>query len=137
MNDLDASVLLVDDDEAILHSLVRTLRVTKLPVITMSSPVKALEWLGENTAAVILADYHMPELNGIEFLQAASSVSPNAIRIMLSGAADLGTALDALDKDLVERYISKPWDPDKLRKTVKDSYTRFMENGTDNRKVPG
>src|SRR5260370_2656260 len=61
--------------------------------------------------AVILADYRMPEQNGIEFLEQAMDIYPGARRVLLTAYADTGAAIDAINVVDLDHYLLKPWDP--------------------------
>src|SRR5213083_639168 len=61
--------------------------------------------------AVILADYRMPEMNGIEFLERAMDIYPGARRVLLTAYADTGAAIDAINIVDLDHYLLKPWDP--------------------------
>ena len=61
--------------------------------------------------AAILADYRMPEMNGIEFLEQAMDIYPGARRVLLTAYADTGAAIDAINVVDLDHYLLKPWDP--------------------------
>ena len=61
--------------------------------------------------AIMLADYRMPELNGIEFLERAMDIYPGARRALLTAYADTGAAIDAINVVDLDYYLLKPWDP--------------------------
>jgi CheY-like chemotaxis protein len=114
----EAVILLVDDEENVCQSLHRNLLPLGAKVVTRVSGNEAIKWLRENRADVIVADYQMPIMDGIDFLRQAKSLRPEARRMMLTGNADLAVALTALEGDLIERYITKPWEADKLCATM-------------------
>ena len=60
----------------------------------------------------------MPEMTGVEFLEEAKKISPDAIRILLTGYADVNAIVDAINRGGVHRYINKPWNDEDLRLTV-------------------
>ncbi len=86
--------------------------------------------------AVILADYRMPNMNGIEFLEQAMDVYPGARRILLTAYADTGAAIDAINVVDLDHYLLKPWDPpeEKLYPVVDDLLEAWR--GSDHRPVP-
>ena len=96
-------ILLVDDEQNILTGLKRQLRGT-FNILTAEGGHKGLEALEEQGPfAVIVSDMRMPEMNGIQFLVKASEVCPDAVRMMLTGNADLETAMHAVN--CTERYL--------------------------------
>jgi thioredoxin reductase (NADPH) len=86
--------------------------------------------------AVILADYRMPELNGIEFLEQAMDIYPGARRVLLTAYADTGAAIDAINVVDLDHYLLKPWDPpeEKLYPVVDSLLDAWMSS--DHRPVP-
>ena len=80
-------VLVVDDEEKVRRALVRNIRPLDCPVVAVESGEAALTWLRANTASVIIADYNMPVMNGIDFLREAKNLQPKARRVMLTGVA--------------------------------------------------
>jgi response regulator RpfG family c-di-GMP phosphodiesterase len=103
-------VLIVDDEQKILSSISRELfDLTICDVITAQSGTEGLEII-KNTAniMVIISDYHMPGMNGIQFLSETQKIVPDASRIMLTGAADLDMAIKAINTGKLFRFLIKP-----------------------------
>lgn len=111
-------IVIVDDEDSVRKSLMRNLEPLNLEIVSFASGVEALSWLRDHEAWVIIADYAMPGLDGTEFLRQAKALRPKARRLMLSGEGDLDVAMTAMEGDVIERYVTKPWHPDKLRKTI-------------------
>src|SRR5476649_701672 len=119
-------ILLVDDEVNILSALKRVLSgipVDELdgerPVIeTFSSPHDALNQINSVPVDLVISDYRMPEMSGIDFLLRAIEAQPNVARIILSGYADLDALVDAINKVQISRFISKPWHEFELRSAV-------------------
>jgi thioredoxin reductase (NADPH) len=112
-------LLTVDDDPGVSRAVARDLRRRygeAHRVVRASSGREALDALkelklrGEQVAA-ILADYRMPEMNGIEFLEQAMDVFPRARRALLTAYADTDAAIQAINLVDVDHYLLKPWDP--------------------------
>ncbi|RKS72633.1 thioredoxin reductase (NADPH) [Motilibacter peucedani] len=121
-------LLTVDDDPAVSRAVARDLRRhygEDYRVLRASSAAEALDALkevklrGERVAA-ILADYRMPQMNGIEFLEQAMDLFPRARRALLTAYADTDAAIQAINVVDVDHYLLKPWDPpeDKLYPVV-------------------
>lgn len=120
-------VLCVDDDPGQLAANARVLRTTAVQVLTTTSPREALEILASAQVAVLVSDYEMPELTGVELTAAARSVSPTTMRILLTGRGTFDTAVSGINEGEVFRFLSKPVMPDKLRRAVADAVARHAE----------
>jgi len=103
------TVLFVDDDELILHSLVRGLLDAPYNILAANSCKEALEILQQKEVHVIVTDMRMPEMTGLELLRIAKKEHPHIIGIVLSGYGQ-GTALQkAIEQKEIFKLISKPW----------------------------
>jgi response regulator RpfG family c-di-GMP phosphodiesterase len=103
-----AKILFVDDDPEILATLKRTFRRQYL-VETALGPLRGLEVAAEHGPfAVVVADLRMPGLNGLEFFAQLKKISPETVRVMLTGYADLRAAMDAVNTGHVFRFLAKP-----------------------------
>ncbi|MFF3751512.1 FAD-dependent oxidoreductase [Streptomyces sp. NPDC002018] len=113
------TILTVDDDPAVSRAVARDIRRRygdRYRVVRAVSGAEALEALNEiklrgERLAVMLADYRMPSMNGIEFLEAAMDVFPLARRVLLTAYADTGAAIDAINVVDLDHYLLKPWNP--------------------------
>ncbi|OAN34639.1 FAD-dependent oxidoreductase [Mycolicibacterium iranicum] len=112
-------ILTVDDDPAVSRAVARDLRRhygDKHRIVRAESGPDALETLNElklrgETVAVFVADYRMPQMSGIEFLEAAMDIFPMARRVLLTAYADTHAAIDAINVVDLDHYLLKPWDP--------------------------
>ncbi|MGW0996083.1 FAD-dependent oxidoreductase [Streptomyces sp. NPDC002523] len=112
-------ILTVDDDPGVSRAVARDLRRRygeSYRIVRAESGDSALDALRElklrgDLVAVILADYRMPQMNGIEFLEQALDVYPGARRVLLTAYADTDAAIDAINVVDVDHYLLKPWDP--------------------------
>lgn len=111
-------ILIVDDEEAILESLELTLG-SEYRIFTASSALDGLEILDREDIAMVLSDQVMPGMSGVEFLERVIERNPRAIRMMLTGYADMPALIAAINEGHIWRYIPKPWEPDDLRITIK------------------
>lgn len=101
-------ILVVDDDRLLLASLSRAL-IDKAPVKTAQSGQEALALLTQGPApAVAVVDQQMPGMSGVDLLKTLKQISPDTVRIMLTGQADLPTAMDAVNQGQVFRFLTKP-----------------------------
>lgn len=114
-----ARVLVVDDDVLVTASL-RSFLLLELdlePTIFNDSAA-ALAYLGDHDIDMVISDFLMPGVNGIELLEAAKRLRPEAPRVLLTGYADKRHAIAAINQAQVFRYIEKPWDNEQLRQIV-------------------
>lgn len=111
-------ILIVDDEELILKSLKRVLSLTpctagdrqyKLTVDVFSSPGAALEKARHTAYDLVLSDYRMPQMDGVQLLKRLREIQPDAARMILSGYADLNGLIAAINEAGISRFIAKPW----------------------------
>ena len=101
-------ILLVDDDPLLLAGLKRQLR-RHFRIETAPGGAEALALVqGEEPFMVVVSDYRMPGMNGNQFLAQVREISPDTIRIMLTGFADVGAAVDAINEGQIFRFLNKP-----------------------------
>ncbi len=118
-----ARVLLVDDEENILRSLQRILRREPWELTTASSGEQALAAMAEHKYDLVISDARMPGMDGPPTLLAEirRKYPPWCIRILLTGYADITSTIKAINDGQIYRYISKPWDDDELRLTIRQA----------------
>lgn len=112
------TIMIVDDEPNILNALGRLFRREGVDVITAESGEAGLELIRKHQVAVVISDQRMPGIDGVEFLQRFMAVSPDTIRFMLTGYADMKSVLDAINRGEVYRFITKPWDDEQLKLVV-------------------
>ena len=112
------TVLFVDDEQRVLNSM-RALFRREYEVFITTRGSEAIELLGKHTIDVIVADQRMPEMTGVEVLGKGKQVSPNTVRILLTGYADLDAIEGSINVGEVFRFLSKPCPPNHLRETLK------------------
>jgi CheY-like chemotaxis protein len=114
-------MLVVDDEPDNLDLLYRTFR-REFNVLRAESGQAALDVLREHgEVAVIISDQRMPEMKGTEFLSKTVPDFPDTVRIILTGFTDVEDLVDAINAGQVYRYITKPWDPDALKRVVQQA----------------
>jgi DNA-binding NtrC family response regulator len=114
-------ILFVDDEPLLLESLKRELSF-KFAIDTAQSGSEGLQKIAASGPyAVVVADYRMPRMSGIQFLAQVMTAAPDTVRIMLSGNADLQAAIDAVNEGQIFRFLTKPCDAAIL--------TRILEAG--------
>jgi len=108
-------IFIIDDEEMVLTSLKNILTLeTDYQVQTFLTPKEALEKIKEMEVDMVISDYMMPDMDGLEFLSHTKHHQPDMIRIMLTGYADKENAIKAINQVGLYQYIEKPWDNDDL-----------------------
>ena len=118
-------ILVLDDDKLVTSSLKSLLMMEGfIDVAFFNEPEAAINYLKENKRDVIISDFMMPDINGIQFLSEAKKIYPNASMILLTGYADKENAIKAINEVGLYKYIEKPWDNDELIINIKNAYER-------------
>lgn len=116
-----ASLLLVDDEKNILTSLKRLFRSEGYSIHLANSGAEGLKILEDEEIDLVISDMRMPEMNGAEFLEKVSNVWPKITRILLTGYSEISSTIDAINKGNIYKYISKPWEENDLKLTVRNA----------------
>jgi sigma-B regulation protein RsbU (phosphoserine phosphatase) len=103
-------VLLVDDEPRVLSALRRALDPLDVGIEATEEPRRAVEILGARPPRVLVADYHMPGMDGIAVLREARRLAPDAVRILLTAGADARQIVEAINVGRIFRFVAKPWD---------------------------
>lgn len=120
-NEETATILVVDDDELIISSLRGLFALeTGYEVVAKLEPAAAIEELERRPVDLIISDFLMPEINGVELLKKARALQPETIRILLTGFADKENAIRAINEAGLYHYLEKPWDNDLLLNLVRN-----------------
>jgi FixJ family two-component response regulator len=119
-------VLLVDDEERVTSGLRRNLR-RRFEIETCNDPEAALALVAgqEEPFSVVVSDYQMPGLNGIDFLARVRTIAPDTVRIMLTGQADLDASMRAVNEGEVFRFLTKPCPSDTLAAALGSAIRQF------------
>ncbi|MEX2527240.1 MAG: response regulator [Gemmatimonadota bacterium] len=121
----NGSIFLVDDEEMVLTALSTFLELeTPYAVQTFTSPAEALEAVEETAVDVVVADFMMPEMDGVSFLKEVRSRRPHTSRILLTGYADVENAIRAINEAGLYQYVQKPWDNDHLHMVIRNGMER-------------
>ena len=121
MSAAQSHLLFVDDEKPVLSSLKRLLRPTGIRVHIANSGAEGLAVLDEFPIDVVVSDMRMPEMDGAEFLTAVAEKWPDTTRMLLTGYADLTSAMDAINKGSISRYLTKPWQDDDIVMCIKQA----------------
>ncbi|MBU4151546.1 MAG: response regulator, partial [Proteobacteria bacterium] len=120
MNHEVVKILCVDDEKNVLRALQRLFMDEDYEILTASNGAEALELLTEQQKSVqlVISDYRMPGMDGVEFLKQVNERWPATIRIVLSGYADTASVGDAINEGQIYKFIPKPWNDEELKSTI-------------------
>jgi serine/threonine-protein kinase len=121
-----ARVLFIDDEERILSALKSQFR-DQYHVFTTTDGDKALDFISKYGMHVIVSDQRMPNMLGVDLLSRSRDISPNSVRILLTGYSDLAAIVGSINEGEVYRFISKPWDNIELKTVVNEAVTIGLE----------
>lgn len=118
-------ILFVDDDQNLLSGIKRLFR-REFDITTADTPEEGIQRVTDNSNfAVVISDFRMPNINGVEFLSQVRQLSPNSVRIMLTGQADIDAAIGAINDGNIFRFLNKPCPDDKLRNILNDAIQQY------------
>lgn len=118
-------ILYVDDDKLLTSTFSTLMKVEGFKdVVVYNNPVEAIEYLKTETPDLIISDFLMPEMNGLEFLREAKKIYPETSMILLTAYADKENAIKTINEIGVYKYIEKPWDNDDLVMNIKNGIER-------------
>ena len=123
------TVLFVDDEVNILKALQRLLRAEDMNVLVASRASEALELLDRYPTQVVVTDQRMPEMSGVDFLAQVREAHPEIVRMMLTGYTEMNVAVDAINRGEIYRLITKPWNDDELRATLRQAFDHSALKG--------
>ncbi|WP_243370978.1 ATPase, T2SS/T4P/T4SS family [Geotalea sp. SG265] len=125
------TILFVDDEEGVLSAMRRIFMEENYKILTAANGEKALAIFDAEPVHLVVSDHRMPGMTGAELLKAIKERSPQTIRIMLTGHADVNSIMGAVKEGAVYKFITKPWNDEDLRLTVSlalQQYTLIQEN---------
>ncbi len=118
-------IVLVDDEDMVITSISAFLMLeTEWDVEGFTSPEAAMKDLETKPADVVVSDYLMPKVNGIQLLRRAKELHPAAARVLLTGHADKQSAIQAINDVGLYQYLEKPWDNSQLLLVLKSAIER-------------
>jgi two-component system NtrC family sensor kinase len=118
--------LIVDDEKNVIKSLRRLLLNTDYNLLTAESGKEGMEALDNNDVQVVISDYRMPGVSGVEFLSRVKEKYPDTIRMILSGYADVSAIVEAINEGHVYKFISKPWNDQEILTTIIRSFEQYQ-----------
>jgi two-component system response regulator HupR/HoxA len=118
------TVLVVDDEPRVLDALEAVL-AAEFRVLRAEGGEQALRLLAGADVAVIVTDYRMPGMTGVELLRRSQDVAPDAVRIVLTAYTDVDSLMDAINTGRIYHFVPKPWDPNELLLIVRRAAERY------------
>ncbi len=120
-------VIFVDDEKQVLTSLKRSFRHRDYILEFFTDGEEAIKSIQKNECSVIVSDMRMPKMDGVQLLQKVEEISPNTIRLVLSGHSDEQTIISAINNGHIWRYITKPWDENDIHIAVQNAVELYGE----------
>lgn len=118
-------IVCIDDETHNNEALERLLR-KKYTVFSTVSPNEGLELIQKHQPVVIISDQRMPQMTGVELLEKSIPISPNSIRLLLTGYTDIESVIAAINDGQIYRYLTKPWEPQDLIITIDKAYETYL-----------
>jgi len=112
------SILIVDDEPNVLNAFQRVLRREPYTLMTAQGGEEGLTLLEAREVSLVISDFNMPGMNGLDFLKTVKQLYPHILAIMLTGQAEIRIAVQAINEAGVYKFIQKPWDDDDLKVTI-------------------
>ena len=121
---MNRSVLFVDDSVTVLEMARDLFRCRGMEILTAGEASEALDIIRHQDIAVVVSDNCMPGISGLEFLSRLKEVSPETVKILMTGNADLASLLEAINRSEVFRFVLKPWQDDEIVAAVTEGLNR-------------
>jgi len=122
----EVRVLFVDDEQNILNAIKRAFLDESYTILTATSGMEGIALLEKDLIQVVISDYRMPDMNGIEFLAEVNRRWPQTVRIVLSGYADTASIVAAVNEGHIYKFVAKPWNDNELRVTISNAIERYF-----------
>lgn len=120
------TILCVDDERNVLKALERVFMDEEYEIVIADSAAEGLAILANGLCPqVVISDYRMPGINGVDFLKEVCKKWPETVRIVLSGFADTAAVVDAINEGEIYKFIPKPWNDDELKVTIANALDRY------------
>lgn len=114
-----ATILFVDDDDLILRAFSRDMKNSNLDITLARSGREGIQILENKDFSIVIADFQMPGMDGISFLEEVARTKPDAVRILTSGRADFNMAIEVINRVGLFNFVPKPWEPYALRDIIR------------------
>ncbi len=118
-------IMLVDDETIVVESIQAFLELeTDYQIHAFQNPEEAVRFAARNRIDVVVSDYLMPGMNGIQLLSRVKELQPESSRVLLTGHADKSSAIEAINRVSLFQYLEKPWDNQQLLLVVRSGVER-------------
>lgn len=125
--DEPVKILCVDDERNVLRALERIFLDDDYEIVLANSGEEGLEELKNNGPfQIVISDYRMPVMNGVQFLSKVYEQWPETVRMVLSGYADAGAIVEAINVGHIYKFMPKPWNDDEIRVTISNCLERYF-----------
>ena len=121
------SLLMLDDEPAVLRSLQRILR-KQYQITCFTDGHEALAYLHHNAVDIIMSDMRMPNISGTEFLSQARRLSEHSMRVLLTGHSETRDSLEAINEGGIHALLNKPWDNEDIKHSLNLIARQYREN---------
>jgi response regulator RpfG family c-di-GMP phosphodiesterase len=118
------TLLFVDDEPNILSALRRLFRPLGYRILSAEGGEEGLDILAKERVDLVISDMRMPKMNGAQFLEKVCQISPDTVRVLLTGHADISAIADAINKGQIYRYVAKPWEENDIVLCVRHALER-------------
>lgn len=119
------TILVVDDEENIRHALARALHKENYRILQAGDPDEALGILRQSRVDLVISDYMMPGMTGLEFIKRIRALYPGIVRIMLTGHAETDMVIAAINEGEIYRFLIKPWDNMDLKILLRNAFEKL------------
>ena len=116
------TLLVVDDSERDLALLERALACDDFHITTALGATAAFEMLAQHGADIVVSDFQMPGMNGVQFLTNVRKLYPDAVRVVITGGDEMPTLTSAINSAGIHKFLAKSWDADRLRTEVRAAF---------------
>lgn len=131
------TLLIVDDDIEVTDALSRQLYRDDYEILTANSTTAAFELLATREIRVVISDQRMPGIQGVEFLRRVRELHPHTVRILLTAYAELNLVAQAVNEGRIYKFITKPWEVNRLREEVQEALAAYTPASQDQSVTPG
>ncbi len=124
-------ILIVDDEENVVNSLVRLLKQENYDILTARNAQEALDKLRTKSVSLVMTDQRMPGMTGLELLKETKQLYPETMRMVLTGFTDLDVVVKAINEGEVYRFVTKPWEDEGLKNIIRQvmfQYNLLVDN---------